>query len=120
MGRTRGPSEKAITAAVLQHWKAVGRRDTLVASIPNQWAHGQAGLTRGLPDFLVMGPDIPPGGDAETGGCVGFIELKTDDGVCSPAQIEFRALCKRLGVAHAFTFGRDQPISVLREWGVIP
>lgn len=113
MGRTRGPSEKAITAAVLQHWKAVGRRGTLVASIPNQWAHGQAGLTPGMPDLIVFGPDIPRG-------CVGFIELKTDDGVCSPSQIEFRALCKRLGVAHAFTFGRDQPILVLREWGVIP
>ena len=36
MGRTRGPSEKAITAAVVQHWKAAGKRDTLVAAIPNQ------------------------------------------------------------------------------------
>ena len=109
MGRTRGPSEKAITAAVVAHWKAAGRRDTLVAAIPNAGAFGQAGLTKGLADLVVIGPRG-----------VGFIELKTETGKPSAAQDDFAKLCRVRNVAHAFTFGRDQPISVLRKWGVIP
>jgi hypothetical protein len=48
----------------------------------------------------------------------GFIELKKDEqSPVSDAQREFGALCRRLGISYALTFGRDQPIRVLEEWG---
>ena len=53
------PRESDIQSAVLEHWKTLGRPMTLVAAIPNAGAMGQPGLTCGLPDLLVMGPDIP-------------------------------------------------------------
>jgi len=105
------PSEKQITAAVLDHWKAGGLPNTLVASIPNAGAFGQAGLTKGLPDLLVIGPRVP--------GRLGFIELKAMHGKLSLEQETFKMLCLSLGISHAVTYGRDEPIYVLETWGVV-
>ena len=86
--------------------------DTLVASIPNAGAFGQAGLTKGLPDLLVMGPSVP--------GRIGFIELKAVRGKPSTAQIEFQSRCAALGISHAITYGRDSElINTLECWGVV-
>jgi hypothetical protein len=104
------PSEAAIAAAVLQHWLALGVPGSLVAAIPNAFAHGQAGLTKGLPDLLVLAPGLP----------VGFIELKKDaTSPVSNAQREFGALCARLGVRFAICSGRDEPIQLLEQWNVV-
>lgn len=103
--------EKAIQAAVLDHWRKLGAPNTLVAAIPNQNATGQAGLTPGLPDLLVIGPKIG----------VRFIELKTGRGRLSAAQRAFFDLCVAAGVPQApcVTRGRDEPIEVLRAWGIV-
>ena len=107
----RQPLEKDILRAVLAHWRALGQPNTLVATIPNAGALGQLGLTKGLPDLLVLGPSIP--------GRVGFIELKRIGGKPSEAQIDFRARCEFLGLSYAMTFGRDDPIYTLECWGVV-
>ena len=108
------PCEGLIQAAVVDHWKLLGEPNTLVAAIPNANAHGQPGLTRGLPDLLVMGPDFPgmfP---------VAFMELKRDEhSVVSDDQLEFQRLCGRLGVRYAIVYGRDEPIAMLEAWGVV-
>lgn len=109
--KPRPLSEKAITGAVVQHWLTLGLPNTLVASIPNAGAFGQAGLTPGLPDLLVLGPSVP--------GRIGFIELKNTTGKLSPPQEEFKARCIALGLSHAVTYGRDEPIYVLECWGVV-
>jgi hypothetical protein len=101
--------ESEIASAVLSHWKALGVPGSLVASIPNMRAMGQVGLTKGLPDLLVMAPGLP----------VGFIELKTDKGHVSPAQAEFKSRCIALGIAHSITRGRDEPIEILELWNVV-
>ena len=117
MGRRRrkivaSPYESAIQAAVLEHWLTLGQPNTLVAAIPNAFAHGQPGLTKGLPDLLVIGPRVPGG--------VGFIELKRDqESAISDAQRGFGSLCARIGVAYTICIGRDEPISVLEGWGVV-
>lgn len=100
--------EADIQRAVIDHWKALGLPDTLVAAIPNQRAHGQYGLCKGLADLLCIGPEG-----------AGFIELKTDKGRTSAAQEEFLALCATNGIRHALTFGRDEPIRVLERWGIV-
>ena len=87
--------------------------NTLVAAIPNAYAHGQAGLTKGLADLLVAGPGIP-------GYPCGFIELKRDPSAKrSDAQWEFAKLCHQLGIPYAVCFGRDQPIALLERWGLV-
>jgi hypothetical protein len=104
------PLEMANQAAVVDHWRWFGRLNTLVAAIPNQRAHGQPGLTKGLADLLVMGPALP----------VGFIELKRDArSQISDDQRLFARLCAELGVRHAYAVGRDEPIAVLEAWDVV-
>lgn len=105
----REPSEKQIHTAVIDHWRMFGTPDSFVATLANEYAHGQPGLTRGLPDLLVLAPGLP----------IGFIELKRDKGKLSTAQAAFKVLCDRLGVKCAVCWGRDDPIRVLEEWGVV-
>lgn len=107
------PLEKEIQAAVVEHWRTLGLPNTLVAAIPNAYAHGQPGLTRGLADLLVIGPDIP------AYPC-GFIELKRDERAeRTDEQWKFAKLCFELGIPYAVTFGRDQPIALLERWGLV-
>ena len=104
------PREAAITAAVLEHWLVLGVPNSLVAAIPNQFAHGQAGLTPGVADLLVLAPGLP----------VGFIELKRDHkSPLSDAQIEFGKLCRQLDIPYAVVVGRDEPIRVLEAFGAV-
>jgi hypothetical protein len=104
------PYETAIQAAVVEHWRWFGRLNTLVAAIPNARAHGQPGLTRGLPDLLVFGPELP----------LGLMELKRDHrSAISDDQRLIARLCAELGVPHAYAAGRDEPIAILERWGVM-
>jgi hypothetical protein len=114
MGRRRrgapAPMEQAIQAAVVHHWRMLGLPGTLVAAIPNQYAHGQPGLTRGLADLLVIAPGLP----------VAFIELKRDeDSPISDEQREFGKLCMALGIRYAICIGRDEPITMLEAWSAV-
>lgn len=101
--------ESHITKGVMDHWRTLGLPRTLVASIPNMGARGQYGLTKGLPDLMVLGDFMG----------VGFIELKAEKGRMSPSQVEFQSLCRELGIEHRVTWGRDDPIAVLEEWGIV-
>jgi hypothetical protein len=103
--------EDAITAAVLEHWKTLGVPGSLVAGIPNKRAFGQVGLTPGMPDLMVFSPFL--------GERTGFIEIKGKRGRLSPDQRIIRAMLTDLGVPCAVTFGRDEPIEILRKWGAV-
>jgi hypothetical protein len=81
----------------------------LVATIPNMRAHGQAGLTPGLPDLMVIAPNLP----------IGFIELKRQGGLCTEEQADFAALCTFRGIPWEVTYGRDEPIDLLEKWGAV-
>ena len=108
-GRVKPMSEAAIHKAVVAHWRALGVPGSLVATIPNMGAMGQHGLTKGLPDLMVMAPGLP----------VGFIELKAEKGRLSEAQLDFKMSCEGIGVPYALTFGRDEPIAILEKWQVV-
>lgn len=106
------PSEDQITAAVIEHWKTFGVPGSLVASIPNRKAFGQAGLTKGLPDLLVLSPQL--------GRSAGFIEQKRKrGGKLSDAQIDIGKLLMERGAPYAVVRGRDEPIRVLELWGAV-
>lgn len=101
--------EAEIHKAVIGHWRALGLPGTLVATIPNMGAMGQYGLTKGLPDLIVLAPGLP----------VGFIELKAEKGRLSEAQLDFKMSCEGIGAPYALTYGRDEPIRVLEQWKVV-
>jgi hypothetical protein len=105
------PRETLIQAACVDHWRALGVPGSLVAAIPNAFAHGQPGLTRGLPDLLVISPQL--------GRFTGFIELKTDTGTPSDDQLAIQAIMIARGIPYAMTWGRDQPIKILENWGAV-
>ena len=118
------PLEKEIQEATLAHWRTLGRPMTLVACLPNAGAMGQPGLTCGLPDLLVMGPDIP--GPFP----IAFLELKRrrpgkDGGntrsrtPTEEAQANFAVLCAKLGIICTTAYGRDEPIAFLERWNVV-
>lgn len=104
-------SEKAIQSAVMAHWRAKGVPGSLVAAIPNQRAFGQPGLTRGLPDLIVLSPTL--------GELTGFLELKADKGTLSDHQEAFAQLCQMRGIPWAVSYGRDEPIAILEQWGAV-
>ena len=108
------PLERQIQEATIQHWKWLGEPMTLVAAIPNAGAMGQPGLTKGLADLLVMGPEIP--GDIP----VGFIELKRSPrSPMSDEQHDFARLCAHLGLRCVTAVGRDEPIEILENWKIV-
>jgi len=108
----REPSEDQITAAVVDHWRTLGIPGSLVASIPNKRAFGQAGLTPGMPDLLVLSPSL--------GDRTGYIELKrAHGGRLSDAQLIMRELFLMRRAPYAVCYGRDEPIEQLRKWGAI-
>lgn len=101
--------ESAIQSAVVKHWRMFGLPHTLVAAIPNEGAKGQAGLTKGLPDLLVIGGRVR----------IGFMELKTRTGRLSLEQKLFRSLCGFSTIPFVDTYGRDEPIAILEGWGIV-
>ena len=105
-------SEKQITQAVLAHWRSFAVPGTLVASYPNMGAMGQPGLHRGVFDLIVMGGPF-------LRDRTGFLELKTATGKLSAHQETFKRICILAGVPYAVANGRDEPIRVLEEWGVV-
>lgn len=104
-------SEKLIQSAVLAHWRCFGVPGSLVAAIPNQKAHGQAGLRKGLPDLIVISPTL--------GGVTGYLELKKAGGRLSEDQADFGQMCFMRGIPWAVAYGRDEPIAVLEKWGAV-
>lgn len=102
-------TEKAITRAVLDHWRARGVAGSLVASIPNAASFGQPGLTRGLPDLLVLVP----------GALAGFLELKTETGKLSEHQQHFISLAERAMVRAHVAYGLDEALTILESWGAL-
>lgn len=112
MSKSTAPSEREIQAAVMAHWRSLAIPGTLVAALPNAGAMGQTGLTKGLPDLVVIGGPF-------LRDRAGFIELKTAKGRLRPEQITVGNILVLNGIPYAVTYGRDQPIKTLEAWGVV-
>jgi hypothetical protein len=100
--------ESEIHKAVVDHWKNLGMPRTMIATIPNMGAMGQHGLTKGLPDLILIAP-----------GLHGYLELKAEGGKLSPAQQDFQSICIARGIPFYVTYGRDEPIRLLEELGIV-
>ena len=97
-------TERQIHRAVITRWKALGRKGTLIATIPNAGAMGQAGLTKGLPDLIVFGPDG-----------VHAIELKTLKGKATVEQLAVQDTWRSTGCRHEVCHGLDAAIATLED-----
>jgi len=115
MGRRRNPvfapRERDIQASLLEYWRVLGVAGSLVAACPNAHSHGQAGLTPGLFDLVVLSPKL--------GDRTGWLELKRSDGKLSTAQNTFRLMLIALGAPYTVAYGIDQAIRALEEWGAV-
>lgn len=100
--------ESQIHKAVVAHLKALGMPGTMVTTIPNMGAMGQHGLTKGLPDLILIAPKLH-----------GYLELKTDTGKLSAPQQDFQSLCIARGIPFYVTYGREEPIRLLEELGIV-
>lgn len=100
--------ESDIHKTVVAHWRARGLPGTLVATISNMGAMGQYGLTKGLPDLILIGPKVH-----------GYLELKTDTGKLSAPQREFQSLCMDRGIPFFVTHGVDEPIRLLEALEIV-
>jgi hypothetical protein len=107
------PVEYCGLQKAVDHFKVELFEDALPdVLITYQRAFGQAGLTKGLPDLLVLSPQL--------GRFVGLIELKrARGGRLSDAQIGIGELIRARGAPYAVCRGRDEPIRVLEDWGAV-
>lgn len=101
-------TEKQIQAAVIAHWRHCGLPNTLVAAIPNERAFGQPGLTKGLADLIIIGPNL-----------TAFMELKAGKNGLTKDQEAFRDLCKANNVLWFLARGRDEPVTILETLGIV-
>jgi len=67
------------------------------------------GVRRGVPDFVFVLQNRQ----------AAFLELKTGDGVLSPAQDDFAERCSAIGAPYAIARSIDDAISILSAWGAI-
>lgn len=102
-------TEKQMHSAVIDHWRKLGSPHTKVATIPNARAFGQPGLTKGLPDLMVIAPGLP----------IGLLELKTAKGRLSPDQRHILSLCEFAGAPSAVAYTLDEAIDILERWGAV-
>ena len=109
---TAAPRGKTSRTLSWRTGRTLGVHGSLVAAIPNAYAHGQPGLTAGLPDLMVLSPQL--------GGFTGYIELKRSPRArLSVQQRILREFLLERGVPYAVCCGRDEPIRVLEEWGAV-
>jgi hypothetical protein len=107
------PVEYCGLQKAVDHFKAELFEDALPdVLITYQRAFGQAGLTKGLPDLLVLSPTL--------GALTGYIEQKRGrGGRLSDAQLGIGELIRERGAPYAVCRGRDEPIKVLEDWGAV-
>lgn len=68
------------------------------------------GVVAGIPDICVVLED----------GSAAFLELKSDKGRLSPAQLEFQTKCLARGIPHYVAYSLDEALEVLRGLGILP
>lgn len=100
--------ESDIQKAVMDAWRKIGMPGTFVGAIPNAGAFGQPGLTKGLPDLILIAPKLH-----------GYLELKTEVGKLSSFQQDFQSLCIASGIPFYVTYGLDQALQLLTELGIV-
>lgn len=107
-------AEDCIQASIVSYVRSVAP-DCVIAAIPNGGLRTKAeaarfawtGVVAGIPDLLLMMP----------GGKVGFIEVKTDTGRLSPAQVVIRDRMIVLGTPHVLARCIDDVRAALTAWG---
>lgn len=110
--------EKDIQSAILKMWKQSMVSGSLVAAIPNQRAFGQSGLTKGLPDLILI-----------ANGAHMYLELKrgkgfwngkkVSAGTLSNEQKAFAEICNANNIKWSVSYGLSDAIEQCRAFGVI-
>lgn len=88
------------------HPKNSGRK-----SIQSAMRDKKLGVKAGIPDIVII----------DQNGITRYIELKTDKGRLSEAQLDFKMMCQESQrmVSWALCRSLDEVIETLEEWGVV-
>lgn len=117
--RKRQPSrmsEQAIQRAVFDHIKRRGERDVYAFHCPNGGARKRIeaaifkgiGVRPGIPDVIII-----------HAAKLYALELKTEAGKLSFAQVTAQAEMRAAGCVTATTYGEDAAIRQLESWGIL-
>jgi hypothetical protein len=112
----RAASEDDIQAAVVQHLNVRGLRGLVAFAVPNGGARSRVeaaimkstGTVAGVPDLAIV-----------SGGRFYSLELKTEMGRLSPAQIAMQERLRGAGANVATAYGLDDALAILESWGLI-
>lgn len=115
--RPRKTPEDAIQIALVQHLELLAVKDCIWFMVANGTNKSRAAAGRAKAMGLRAGVYDLAG--ALPGGQAWFCELKTRDGVLSPAQVAFGLLCERNGALHQVCYSLDSALVWLRAIGVL-
>lgn len=113
--RTAGPEDQ-IQRAVFQHLKQRGAPDVFAFHVPNGGKRKpiEAAIFKGL--GVVAGvPDVIAVRDGHVYG----LELKSNDGKMTMAQVDAHAGLRIAGATVATTYGLDEALAKLEQWGLV-
>ena len=108
--------EAQLQKAVVQHLILTASPACLWFAVPNEGKRSaragieakRMGLRPGVADLCII-----------VGGKAHFLELKSEKGVPSEAQIAFRDDCLDRGIPYRVAFGINEALAILTEWNAI-
>jgi VRR-NUC domain len=109
-------TEQEIQRAVFQHIKQRGAPDAYVFAVPN------GGFRRPIEAAIMKGLGVKPGVPdiiAIRDGKVFALELKTETGRPTDAQLAAIEAIRRAGGFAAICYGLDRALACLQAWGVL-
>ncbi len=116
--KPRRHEEDDLQMAIVQHLRLLAPKNVLWWHCPNGGTRSKRmgarlkamGVRPGVPDICLLLADGRPA----------FLELKSQKGVLSLAQRQFRAFCEAGGIEYHCCAGIDSALSVLKAWKVLP
>lgn len=112
-----GPTEAQIQAALFGHLAVRLVPGAFAFHVPNGGLRSRVeaarmkgqGVVPGVPDIAIV-----------AGGRVFFLELKSENGRLSPAQVECHDRLQATGAIVATAYGLDAALRQLETWGLLP
>lgn len=113
----RDNPEERLQISIVEHLRLLAPKNVIWFAVPNGEKRSKRtagrlkaqGVVAGVFDLAFVLED----------GRAAFLELKSEKGRLSPAQIAFSEQCTRMGVEHAVSSNLDNALSILRAWGAI-
>jgi hypothetical protein len=100
---------------------ALSAMGVFLFSVPNELMGGSKGAARKMAQFKAMGlrPGISDLILVSPSGRIHFLEIKTETGSLSPAQLRFQVLCHTYGWPYAVARSVEEATGQAKVWGLV-